>query len=305
MAPFSPKTRPQDLGSAVAAMAQLAQEAMQQPVGSLDGRSLADRDPAKIDRMLPFFDWVYHHYFRVTTDGWEHIPAQGPMLIVGSHNGGLAAPDTLMMTYDWLRRFGTQRPSYAMMDPRIWRVFPALGRMGSWVGCLRANSPAAVRALRQQSSLLVYPGGARDVFRPHHLRDQICFFGQKGFIKLALREEVPIVPAISYGAHDTLWVLEDFYDSVDTWRKQQGWNWILNLDPGTIPLYLGCPWGIALGPLPNVPWPKFLHTRVCPPITFPRSGLAAAQGEAYVNACYEHVRDTMQQELDQLFALYE
>jgi 1-acyl-sn-glycerol-3-phosphate acyltransferase len=289
----------------MSAMGQLAGEAAQQPAGSLDGRSLADRDPAHIDRMLPFLDWLYHHYFRVKTDGWEHVPAQGPMLIVGSHNGGLAAPDTLMMTYDWLRRFGSQRPAYALMDPRIWRVLPTLGRMGSWVGCLRADSPAGVRALRQGFPLLVYPGGARDVFRPRRLRHRICFFGQKGFIKLALREEVPIVPAISYGAHDTLWVLEDFYEIADTWRRQQTWDWPLGIDPGTLPLYLGLPWGITLGPWPHLPLPVPLHTRVCPPITFPRYGLAAAQDGDYVDACYNQVLETMQQSLDQLFALYE
>ena len=305
MIPLTPLTRPQDLGSVVATMGQLAREANRYPIGSLDGRSLADRDPDKIDQMLPFFDWVYHHYFQVKSDGWEHIPAQGPMLIVGSHNGGLAAPDTQMMTYDWLRRFGSQRPAYAVMDPRVWQVFPILGRMGSWMGCLRANSPATVRALRQGSSLLVYPGGARDVFRPHHLRNRICFFGQKGFIKLALREKVPIVPAMAYGAHDTLWVLEDFYDLADTWRRQQGWNWPLGIDPGTLPLYLGLPWGLTLGPWPHLPWPTPLHTRVCPPITFPHYGLTAAQDEDYVNTCYAQVCNTMQHELDQLFALYE
>lgn len=286
-------------------MAQVMEEASRVPPGALDGRSLQDRDPAKIDQVFTFFDWIYHHYFRVRTDGWEHIPAEGPMLLIGSHNGGLAAPDTLMMTCDWMRRFGSQRQAYALMDDRVWQVFPIWAHLGAWIGCLRARSTLSVRVLRQGAPLLIYPGGARDVFRPHRLRNRICFFGQKGFIKLALREAVPIVPLISYGAHDTLLVLEDFYDPVGRWLRNQGWPWPLGLDPGTLPLYVGLPWGVALGPWPHIPWPVPLHTRVCPPITFPRYGLAAAQDDAYVDGCYQRVCGMMQQELDRLFALYE
>lgn len=303
--PLHPRTTAADFGPTIATMARLFLKASQVPANQLTGRSLGDRNPALIEEMLPFFDWFYHHYFRVKTDGWEHIPPSGRMLLIGSHNGGLAAPDTTMMTYDWLRRFGVDRPAYALMDPRMWQVFPPVARMGAWVGCLRADSVMAVRALRQEAALLIYPGGARDVFRPHHLRDRICFFGQKGFIKLALIEEAPIVPLISYGAHDTLRVLTDFYPQVDRWRQRRGWSWPLGLDPGTLPLYLGWPWGLAFGPLPHIPTPVPLHTRVCAPITFDRYGPEAARDDAYVDACYGQVRGIMQKELDALFALYD
>jgi 1-acyl-sn-glycerol-3-phosphate acyltransferase len=77
------------------------------------------------------------------------------------------------------------------------------------------------------------------------------------------------------------------------------------IDPGAFPLYLGLPWGLALGPLPNLPLPVPLHTRVCPPITFPHYGREAAHDPNYVKDCYDQVRQTMQQELDRLYAAYE
>jgi 1-acyl-sn-glycerol-3-phosphate acyltransferase len=290
-------------GQAAAQVLQLFAEASLAPADTLTGWSLDDRDPPKIERMLPFFEWFYRDYFQVQTDGWENIPTTGKVLLVGSHNGGLAAPDTVMFTYDWMRRFGPTRPAYALMEPTMWQVFPGVAHMAVWVGCVQASSQMAVQALRRDAALLIYPGEVRDVFRSHHLRDKVCFFGNKGFIKLALLEEAPIVPLISYGAHDTLYVIADLYPQLAELHRQ-GLPWPFGLDPGTFPIYLGLPWGLSFGPLPNIPLPRQLHTRVCPPIVFDRYGHQASHDEAYVDACYQQVRSSMQHDLDQLFAAH-
>ena len=55
----------------------------------LDGLSLDQRDPQFIkSTLMPIWDWLYHHYFQVTADGWENVPESGKVMIVGSHNGG-------------------------------------------------------------------------------------------------------------------------------------------------------------------------------------------------------------------------
>jgi 1-acyl-sn-glycerol-3-phosphate acyltransferase len=303
---MEPSTRDRSLlqlGQAATEVLQLFAEACLAPADTLTGWSLDDRNPAKIERLMPFFEWVYRDYFRVQTDGWQHIPTRGKVLLVGSHNGGLAAPDTVMFTYDWVRQFGAKRPAYALMEPNMWQVFPGVAHMGAWVGCVQANSHMAVQALRRDAALLIYPGGVRDVFRPHNLRNRICFFGDQGFIKLALLEKAPIVPLISYGAHDTLYVMADLYPQLAELHRI-GLPWPLGIDPGTFPVYLGLPWGLALGPWPNIPLPVSLHTRVCAPIVFERYGHRASHDDAYVEDCYEKVRTTMQYELDQLFAAH-
>jgi 1-acyl-sn-glycerol-3-phosphate acyltransferase len=283
---------------------QLWREAQTADRDTLTGLSLDDRNPAIIERMLPFFAGFHDYYFRTTTEGWEHIPPYGKVLLVGAHNGGLAAPDTVMMTYEWLRYFGTQRAAYALMDSRMWQVFPGVARMAAWVGAVRAEPSMAVEVLRHNAALLIYPGGVRDVFRPHSQRNQICFFGQQGFIKLALREEAPIIPLISHGAHDTLLILADIYPQLAQLHRR-GMPWLLGIDPGAFPIYLGLPWGLGLGPLPNIPLPMPLHTRVCAPIYFDRYGPDAAHDSNYVEDCYGLVQTTMQRELDDLFARYD
>jgi len=277
----------------------IAAMSKQSKLNSALGWSLDHRDPRVIQWFMPFWAWFYGAYFRVQTSGWQHIPPQGKVLLVGSHNGGLVAPDMFMMMLDWFRHFGTDRLAYGLMHPTVWDAAPALAQLAMKVGAVRAHPKMAIAALHSGASVLVYPGGPQDVFRPHHLRHKIYMGGNQAFIKLALRENVPIVPVVSYGAHDTLMVLADLYPQM---RQLHDWGmpWLLDLDPVVFPIYLGLPWGLAIGPLPHLPLPVQIHTRVCPLIQFERYGRAAVGDRAYVNHCYNLVCDAMQDELDQL-----
>jgi 1-acyl-sn-glycerol-3-phosphate acyltransferase len=265
------------------------------------GWSLDQRDPKIIRSLMPMWQWFYDHYFRVKTSGWHHVPTDRPALIVGSHNGGLAAPDMWMMMHDWFRRFGPERPVYGLMHPNVWKAMPPLAQIAEKTGAIIAHPKMAIAALQTGASVLVYPGGAQDVFRPHHQRQQIYFANNQSFIKLALREQVPIVPVISHGAHDTLIVLADLYEPVKR-LHHLGMPWLLNIDPEVFPIYLGLPWGLSIGPLPNIPLPTQIHTQICPPIVFKRYGREAVADRAYVQACYETVQAQMQQALDDLIS---
>ena len=76
--------------------------------------------------------------------------------------------------------------------------------------------------------------------------------------------------------------------------------WLFNVDPEVFPIYLGLPWGIGIGPLPNIPLPAQIKTRVCPPITFEKYGKKATSDRAYVDDCYDLVVKQMQKQLDDL-----
>jgi 1-acyl-sn-glycerol-3-phosphate acyltransferase len=249
------------------------------------GWSLQERDANFIKLLMPIWELLYRYYFRVQTSGWENIPSQDQVLLVGSHNGGIAAPDMHMMMYDWFRRFGVERPVYGLMHPKAWQVSPEIGQLAAKVGAIIARPRMATAALRSGASLLVYPGGPQDLFRLHSQRHDIFFAGRKGFIKLALQQNVPIVPVISTGAHDTLIILSDIYPFVNK-IHEMGIPWLFNVDPEVFPVYLGLPWGLGIGPLPNIPF------------VFEKYGAEAASDKDYVNKCYETVVSKMQYELD-------
>ncbi len=259
---------------------------------------LNQRDPELIQSFLPVWELVYHLYFRVETDGWHNIPEKGSVLFVGSHNGGLAAPDVPMFLVDWFRRFGVHRRAYGLMQREALRSPEAVESVAK-MGVLPTDARIAAAALRSGAPVLVYPGGIDDVFRPYSQRHRIELAGRKGFIKLALRENVPIIPLVSLGAHDTFVVLTDCKDLMQ-FLRQRG-----IIDASTpitrvFPIYFGLPWGLAMGAAPHIPLPTKIYTRVCSPIRFERSGRKAARDREYVDACYEQVRQHMQASLDDL-----
>lgn len=267
-----------------------------------DGWSLDDRDPKFLEAMMPIWEWFYRYYFQVRTDGWEHIPSSGKFLAVGEHNGGLSAPDMYMFMYDWCRLFGTARPLYGLTHPNIWKLPNIVWENAAKCGSVVAHPQMAMSAFQRNAAVSVYPGGAADVFRPHSMKDQIYFAERRGFIKLALREEVPIIPMISTGTHDTLIVLTDIYPLM---RQLNEWGlpWAFDVDPEVFPIYLGLPWLIGVGPLPNFPLPVRMRTRVGRPIEFKRYGRKAAKDRDYVDECYELVRKEMQADLDDLIRI--
>lgn len=265
------------------------------------GWSLNKRDPKTITQLMPWWQLLYEHYFRVTTDGWENIP-DGQVLLVGSHNGGLASPDMSMMMYDWFRRFGTERLVYGLMHPSAWAVYSSLAGIAAKTGAIRANPRMAIAALEKGASLLVYPGGAEDIFRPYCERNKIKFMGRTAFIKLALRYSLPIAPLIAKGAHETFFVIADLYEQAKQLHDWGLFPWIFDIDPQTFPIYLGLPWVLGIGPLLNIPIPQQIHTRVCQPIYFEHYGEEASRDRTYVSECYEKVVNTMQTELDLLYA---
>jgi 1-acyl-sn-glycerol-3-phosphate acyltransferase len=264
------------------------------------GWSLDLRNPQFIQAFQPLWGWFYEHYFRVQTEGWEQVP-DGQVMFVGSHNGGMAAPDMFMMLYDWFKRFGPDRLVYGLMHPHVWRVYPPLAYMAERTGAIAAHPKMALAALDRDASILVYPGGSQDVFRPFHERDKIHLADRKGFIKIALQRHLPLIPAVSWGAHETLLVLANIYPLMQQ-LHDRGMPWLFGIDPEVFPIYLGLPWGLAIGPLPNIPWPRSIATRVGAPIYFDRYGADAARDRAYVDACYGHVCHQMQQELNLLIA---
>lgn len=249
---------------------------------------------------MPIVELFYQCYFRATTSGWEHMPSTGSVLVVGSHNGGALAPDMYMFIYDWLRRFGTERLAYGLMHKVVLNSPPALLSAARF-GAIPAKPEMALAALRRGAAVLVYPGGAEDAYRPFSQRHQIELAGRKGFIKVALRENVPIVPVVSVGAHETLCILANFHPIFAQLDRMGLWDYRPILG-NVFPIYLGLPWGIGFGFLPHLPLPIQIHTRVCEPIVFERSGREAAADRKYVDLCYETVRERMQKCLDDLVA---
>jgi 1-acyl-sn-glycerol-3-phosphate acyltransferase len=167
-------------------------------------RDLNQVDHSFIDKIEPFLEGLYHHYFRCDLSGWENIPP-GKALYVGNHNG-LLTFEVLMVFYAWWKKFGTSRRALglahgvALNNPFFRWIVPRLG-------AIPAEPQLALEAFQRDFSILVYPGGEKESFRPFSERKKVDFYQRKGFVRLALAAKVPIVPLVSIGAHESYVIL--------------------------------------------------------------------------------------------------
>src|SRR5436190_17378472 len=73
------------------------------------GNDLDAWDPEHIRLTLPLQRWILRTYFRSEVRGLEHIPPQGPVLLVGNHSGGLMIADSFAFGIEFYERFGPER----------------------------------------------------------------------------------------------------------------------------------------------------------------------------------------------------
>jgi len=252
-------------------------------------------DPELVAAFTPLFDRLLSLYFRLEVEGLEHLP-EGPALLVGNHNSGITFLDPFGLGARWYRARGTGDPLYFLLHDMMLRL-PQLGPLLRRIGGLRADPVAAAGALAAGHKVLVTPGGNLEAFRSYRQRNRVVFGGRKGWARLALRSQVPVVPVLFMGGHETFFVLHD----------GQGLARALGLDRrlrcDTWPLFVGLPWGLALGPLFHLPLPARIQVRVLPPLDLsPYGGAAAADDPQVLDELYARVTGDLQRAMDQAAA---
>jgi len=257
--------------------------------------SLDNRDPEAVALMTRVVDRVIRPYFRCEVRGLERIPA-GAALYVGNHNAGLMMPEALLFGAAVHHARGIDDVPYGL-GHEVAISIPSLHEIVVPLGAVRAKAENALRLFAKGKKVLVYPGGDYDSFRPYRDRDRIVFGGRTGYIRLALRAGVPIVPIVAAGAQETLLILDDGRWLARALRVDK----LLRLKVWPITLCL--PWGLVIGPwLLFLPWPSRVLIEALPPIQFERTGEQAAADPDYVRACADEVEGAMQAALTRLAA---
>jgi 1-acyl-sn-glycerol-3-phosphate acyltransferase len=254
------------------------------PRGDLD-----ERDPDFIRERLPLMWLAATVWYRGEVRGLGNIPDEGPVLLVGNHSGGNMIPDTLLFTLAFSTFFGVERRFYQLAHNLV-LALPGLGSLRKF-GTVAASPSNAHEALETGAALLVYPGGDYEVHRPTWQRNRVDFGGRKGFIRLALEQDVPIVPVVSIGGQETALFL----------TRGERLARLLWLDRlfrlKVLPISIAIPWGLNVGDmLGHVPLPAKLTIE-----TLPAIDLRAEFGpDPDVDDVYDYVIRLMQDTLDAL-----
>jgi 1-acyl-sn-glycerol-3-phosphate acyltransferase len=256
------------------------------PIGSA-------RDVAFLAAVRPVLD-CFASYFRSEVRGFDRLPDQGPFLVVGNHSGGQMPPDIPVLLTAWWRERGQDEPVYALFHS-FFLGLPGVGTAIRRAGGVEATPAGAEGILRAGGILIDYPGGDYEVFRPWWDRNRIDFGQRTGVVRLALRLQVPVVPAVSVGAHETVVVLA----RGERVARRLGLDRLFRIK--VMPLVFGPPFGVVPGGIPTVPLPAKITVELCEPIDWSeRYGPESAEDDAVVGGCYDELTSTMQTVLDQL-----
>jgi 1-acyl-sn-glycerol-3-phosphate acyltransferase len=201
------------------------------------------------------------HYFRAEVRGLERLPA-GQSVLVGHHDGGVLPMNGIVFANAWYEHYGFARPLYVLSHDFLHQFGARARRLLLDSGVIPAGRDHMDAALATGASVLVFPGAARETFRPFWRRRDIDLGGRTGFVAQAIRWKLPITPIVAAGSHETLFVLADG----KRFAKAIGLRQLVR-SADVWPVMAGLPWGLwALPFLPQWPLPAKITVEVLEPI---------------------------------------
>jgi 1-acyl-sn-glycerol-3-phosphate acyltransferase len=210
------------------------------------GRSERAREIARA-----IYDPLYRHWFRVEWEGLEHIPREGGALMVANHAAAIPS-DAPVIMHGIETELG--RPVYGLAE-NLLRALPMVGTIWSRVGGVPAHPDNAYRLLHDDKQLvLVFPEGTKGTGKLYRDRYKLNRFGRGGFVEIAMRSGVPVIPIAVVGAEESMPIV---------WKSPQLAK-LLNIPyfPVTANMLMFGPAGLVLY------FPAKFKLRVLPPVHF-------------------------------------
>jgi len=226
------------------------------------------------------FDPIYKHWFRVEWEGFEHLPEDGGALLVANHAGAIP-PDAPSIMHGIEKDLG--RPVYGLAE-NLFRGMPVVGTLWSRSGGVAAHPDNAYRLLHDEQQLvLVFPEGTKATGKLFTERYQLHRFGRGGFVEIAMRAGVPVIPIAVVGAEEAMPVL---------------------FKSSTLAKLIGAPYApitanmLLMGPLGLVGYfPAKFRLRVLPPVHFDVAPGQERYSRSRVMDESERIRVTVQEAL--------
>ena len=276
-----------------------AEEHREEASGGLEGWvadragqwSLDGQDTTWMQRQKYLWNPLMDYWFRMEIEGWERLPPP-PALLIGTHAGAPFVWDAWTVGIQWWRQFGEERPLHGTAHDALMAA-PLIGRFFRTMGVLPAAPDSIATALAAGRDVALWPGGEVDSLRPWTQRDRATLAGRSGFVKVAIKTGVPIVPISTVGGADAMPVLFQGQRIAKTLRLDK----VARLK--VFPLAVSLPWGIAPAALPQIPLPTKIRTAFQEPVEVDHDPERADDAD-YVQEKYEEVQASIQRGIDAL-----
>jgi 1-acyl-sn-glycerol-3-phosphate acyltransferase len=239
-------------------------------------------DPHVDAKVRPALEVLCRRYFRVELEGAEQVPEHGRALLVANRSGALPWDGLVLRTALRSARPGLSPLRWLAEDSVI--HYPFMGVFMNRLGAVRACPENAERLLTQDRLVAVFPEGAQGSRKLFRDRYRLQRFGRGGYVKLALKLGVPILPTAIIGAEETNPVL--------------GRSRLLGrfIGSDSVPITPTFPW---LGLAGLLPAPVRWRIVVGAPIDLSGYGPESADDALVVHRLNEQIRSSLQTLVDQ------
>ena len=228
--------------------------------------------------LIPLIRPLYERYFRVRTLGVSRIPNEGPALLVANHSGTIPI-DAVMMQYAVATEHPAERVVRSVGADLVWTT-PFVSHLARKTGNAVACDEDAYALLDRDQLVAVFPEGFKGVGKGWSERYKLQRFGRGGFIEVALRARVPIVPVAIVGAEEAFPMIGNAKTVASLLR---------------FPYFPITPTFPLLGPLGLLPLPSRWVIEFGEPIDMGQYPEDAADDKMFVFDLTDSIRDRIQQ----------
>ena len=171
-------------------------------------------------KIIKMISALQRYYFRPTFLGTENLNPQKPAMYVGNHTiyGVLDSP----ILIDYL--FNEHKIAVVSLADHMHFHIPIWKEVVKRVGGVDGIQEYAKEAMRQGYSILVFPGGGREVIKRKGEAYQLIWKQRFGFLKLAQEFGYDIAPFVALGGDEVF----DLGFDVNILLKQKWFNQLLS-----------------------------------------------------------------------------
>jgi 1-acyl-sn-glycerol-3-phosphate acyltransferase len=151
-------------------------------------------------RTEPLFRFLYESYWRVETRGIEHVPDEGPVILVGNHSGGLPFDATMVAYSLSFASAGPKRTARPLYDRFVENMVP-VREIYRRLGGAPARYAVADELLSRDEVVMIFPEGVDGVAKLYEDRYRLGDFSTSA-ARLSYRHRAPIIPFAVVGAEE-------------------------------------------------------------------------------------------------------
>ncbi len=261
------------------------------PAMSPRPRSIVRRPPARVLQRASELLAPWRAATSPVFVGLDNVPADRPLLFVGNHTlvGVLDIPLLFFELYErkgiYLRALG---------DHLHFKI-PLWGRLLESFGTVDGTRENCARLMEAGESILVFPGGGREVAKRKNEKYRLIWKERLGFARMAIEHGCTIVPFAAVGVEESLDIVVDGDEMLATPLGQFLKRFMSR--PDVVP-----PIVRGVGPTP-LPRPERLYFWIGPPVR--TKEFARDATEHACRTVRDRVRNEVQRGIDELHVVRE